>query len=389
MPTVEDYVEEEEDQQQPTDSFVFDDDTDLPLPGTTPANPSNSTPRRALPNAGTRGALLSHIDDDEVDFDLAKIQAQGRGIENVGAPAASSRSATVTRSTDDGSNRPTAPAGGMPGMGGIMGDLMKIQEAEDQRMRKLEKQLGSTRFVKDPEEFKRWHSIYPIYFDAKATTTTGRRVTRQKSLWWPQSFHIAKACSSLGLETVHEIEKCHPSDWKNPGRVKVRLERDGQPVHRDIKNRTQLYNIVATQMQRQNASLVYTKPPREPSSSSSKPQAVAKQPSATSGSKAKPKKSAKSGTAPAPSKPSSSTVKPGPRPPRPPHPYPSMEDRFPLNSPLLALGVAVEAVKRDVEQEKENLKKGIGAPGGGAGADGEGKGQPKMPKMKKIMVRKR
>jgi hypothetical protein len=32
---------------------------------------------------------------------------------------------------------------------------MKIQEAEDQRMRKLEKQLGSTRFVKDPEEFKR------------------------------------------------------------------------------------------------------------------------------------------------------------------------------------------------------------------------------------------
>jgi hypothetical protein len=155
MPTVEDYVEEEEDQQQSTDSFVFDDDTDLPLPGTTPANPSNSTPRRALPNAGTRGALLSHIDDDEVDFDLAKIQAQGRGIENVGAPAASSRSATVTRSTDDGSNRPTAPAGGMPGMGGIMGDLMKIQEAEDQRMKKLEKQLGSTRFVKNPEEFKR------------------------------------------------------------------------------------------------------------------------------------------------------------------------------------------------------------------------------------------
>lgn len=160
-------------------------------------------------------------------------------------------------------------------------------------------------------------------------------------------------------------------------------------LHNVLQTGTQLYNIVATQMQRQNASLVYTKPPRQPSSSSSKPQAVAKQPSATSGSKAKPKKSAKSGTAPAPSKSSPSTVKPGPRPPRPPHPYPSMEDRFPLNSPLLALGVAVEAVKRDVEQEKENLKKGIGAPGGGAGADGEGKGQPKMPKMKKIMVRKR
>jgi signal recognition particle subunit SRP19 len=167
MPTVEDYNEEEED--QPTGSFVFDDDTDLPLPDSTPAT-STSNPRRALPNTGTRGVLLSHIDDDQVDFDLAKIQEQGRGIENVGAPAISSRTTTTTRSGEDGSNRPIGPAtgagpGGMGGMGGIMGDLMKIQEAEDQRMRKLEKQLGSTRFVKDPEEFKRYvqRSLFPIF----------------------------------------------------------------------------------------------------------------------------------------------------------------------------------------------------------------------------------
>ena len=161
MPTVEDYNEEEEEQDRPTESFVFDDDTDLPLPGTTPAAaPSSSSQRRALPNTGTRGGILSHIDDDEVDFDLAKLQGQGRGIENVGAPPVSARTtSTVTRLTDDDANRPVAPQqqqqGGMGGMGGIMGDLMKIQEAEDQRMRKLEKQLGSTRFVKDPEEFKR------------------------------------------------------------------------------------------------------------------------------------------------------------------------------------------------------------------------------------------
>lgn len=156
MPTVEDYVEEEEETQQPTDSFVFDDDTDLPLPGSTPAVPSSSR-GKALPNTGTRGGILSHIDDDEVDFDLAKLQGQGRGIENVGAPAASARTgSSVTRSTDDSTNRPVAPPPqGQMGMGGIMGDLMKIQEAEEQRMRKLEKQLGSTRFVKDPEEFKR------------------------------------------------------------------------------------------------------------------------------------------------------------------------------------------------------------------------------------------
>jgi signal recognition particle subunit SRP19 len=143
MPTVEDYNEE--------DDFVFDDDTDLPLPGTTPSKP------KTLAGAGDRGALLSHIDDEQVDFDLEKLQSQGRGIEGKGAPVYDPSSASSSRVVrDDGMNRPVgAPGQGQPGMGGIMGDLMKIQEAEEVRMRKLEKQLGSTRFAKDPAEFRR------------------------------------------------------------------------------------------------------------------------------------------------------------------------------------------------------------------------------------------
>jgi hypothetical protein len=182
-------------------------------------------------------------------------------------------------------------------------------------------------------------------------------------------------------------------------------------VHKDIKNRelgvmaprvervlkmmssfllrtgTQLYNLVASQLQRLNPSLVYTKPARQPSSSGSK---SVPNPSAVTTTKSNSKKSAKPNNSSATNNASRPTLskptKLGPRPPQPPHPLPSMEDRYPLNSPLLALGVAVEAVKRDVEQEIENKKKGIGA---GMLEGGEGKAQPKAPKMKKIMVRKR
>jgi signal recognition particle subunit SRP19 len=65
-----------------------------------------------------------------------------------------------------------------------------------------------------------------------------------------------------------------------------------------------------------------------------------------------------------------------------------MEERYPLTSPALATGVAVQSVRRDVEQERENKKKGIG--GGGVGAvESAGGKEGKMPKMKKVVVRKR
>jgi signal recognition particle subunit SRP19 len=78
-------------------------------------------------------------------------------------------------------------------------------------------------------------------------------------------------------------------------------------------------------------------------------------------------------------------------PPAAPHPFPSMDDRLPINSPAVALGIAVHSVKREIEQEKE--RKRLGA---GQGADSnnllggnEAPSGPPKPKMKKIVVRKR
>lgn len=82
-----------------------------------------------------------------------------------------------------------------------------------------------------------WNTVYPRYFDAKVSITDGRRVPRKSSLWWPQATHIAQACASLGLPSVLEPEKTHPTDWENPGRVKVQIVRDGKPINPIVKNR--------------------------------------------------------------------------------------------------------------------------------------------------------
>ncbi|KAF9005416.1 hypothetical protein BDQ17DRAFT_1408193 [Cyathus striatus] len=155
----------------------FDDDTDLPLPS------------QPLPNTGLRGPLLQEIDisDDE--------------LEPHAGPASPSRPSTQSRPTADGS-RPQ----------------------------------GS---VTDITPYKSWTCIYPIYLDAKRPYGTGqRRVERAKSLWWPLSKDIAEAANRLGLGTLHEVNKSHPRDWENPGRVRVQWKKDGRLVNLISKPRS-------------------------------------------------------------------------------------------------------------------------------------------------------
>lgn len=144
MPTVEDY---------------FDDDTDLPLP-------SSSKPR-GLGGSGLQGALLEEIGDGmEMDYD--KLAEQGRGIFGEDSIAPPPSAAPVTPSgkgkmsvRDDGT-RPVGPGGaGGPRfdpnspMGGFMGDMMKLQQAEEDRLERLKKQFGNAT-IADPSIYKKW-----------------------------------------------------------------------------------------------------------------------------------------------------------------------------------------------------------------------------------------
>jgi signal recognition particle subunit SEC65 len=92
----------------------------------------------------------------------------------------------------------------------------------------------------------RWNTIYPVYLDAKKPYGSGRRVSRDHALWWPLSTDIANAASKMGLSVVHEVDKSHPRDWDNPGRVRVLWKQNGKLVNHQF----------TTSMQRPSSALV-------------------------------------------------------------------------------------------------------------------------------------
>ncbi|KAJ9113794.1 hypothetical protein QFC20_001821 [Naganishia adeliensis] len=342
----------------PSVEEVFDDDTDFPLPDTPSHGPGTGS---YLRNTGTQGALLEEITDDDVDavadaagtydMDMDRVAEQGRGFgDNVGRPKTASSSSQNLASTSSSDLRPSGDRMPQQGpMGGIMGDFLKMQQAEEARMKKLEQQLGSGMIMKDQQEFK-------------AQVITG----------------------------VH-IEKTHPADWRNPGRVKVLIKKDNQFAHPIIQNRTQLCNYIATQIQKMNPSLVpKAEELKRSRNEAAKGESKSKQQTALAVSKSKGNKTSTAGASAATQ---SKAVRRRPRnlPPAAPHPFPPMDDRLPINSPAVALGIAVHSVKREIEQENERKRLGTGQGsdsnnllGGNEVPTGASK-----PKMKKIVVRKR
>ncbi|KAH9943552.1 signal recognition particle SRP19 subunit [Amylocystis lapponica] len=298
----------------------FDDDTDLPLP----------THKSALPNTGTRGAILEELSDDEDDIQTL--------VEPTAGPASPSQPQF----------RPPVP----------------------------DRDENGQRTVTDITPYKKWTCIYPIYIDAKRSSTRGeRRIARSKSIWWPLSKDIADATNRLGLGTLHEVNKSHPRDWENPGRVRVQWKKDGRLVNPAIKTKKQLLEMVAFQIQMLKPDSV-PKPPYAAASTvaasdaTQKPAAAAstkgKQPAAPSKtSKAAPASASMPTAAPAMAKSNRSLF------PTPPSPYPPLTSRVSPYSPALPSGVLIETVKAGMNAQEV-------APGLGAGTGGGGKGKRKV-----------
>jgi signal recognition particle subunit SRP19 len=84
---------------------------------------------------------------------------------------------------------------------------------------------------------RRWHCLYPIYFDAGATREQGRRVKKELAVANPLALTIAEAIKSRGIISLFEPLKRHSADWSNPGRVRVELrDEDGEWVATGVKN---------------------------------------------------------------------------------------------------------------------------------------------------------
>lgn len=92
------------------------------------------------------------------------------------------------------------------------------------------------------EKSKSYQCIYPIYFDASRSREEGRRVKKEDAVRNPLAREIVDALQyisgqvNVALQIVFEPSKCHPKDWANPGRVRVLVKKDGEPVTAKIAN---------------------------------------------------------------------------------------------------------------------------------------------------------
>jgi len=148
---------------------------------------------------------------------------------------------------------------------------------------------------------------------------------------------IAEAANRLGLGTLHEVNKCHPRDWENPGRVRVQWRRDGQLVNPSIKSKKQLLECIAYQIQCLKPELIpkapYTYlPPKLPPTS---------QPKHSAGGRSKQSQLKSKQT----TQPTTTSKKPGCRLPVPPEPQPTLNSRLSTYSPAIPAGILIDTIK--------------------------------------------
>ena len=203
-------------------------------------------------------------------------------------------------------------------------------------------------------------------------------------MWHPLSKDIAEATSRLGLGTLHEVNKCHPRDWENPGRVRVQWKRDGQLVNPSITSSiipfpplSSLYSTlscilpleklllehIAYQIQRLKPELIPKAPytylaPKLPPAAKPKPIASGR----SKQSQHKSKQPTQSTTT------ASKKSNPGCRLPVPPGPQPALNSRVSTYSPAIATGILIDTIKAGM-----NTAEGGGAAGPGPNLGGKGK----------------
>lgn len=97
-------------------------------------------------------------------------------------------------------------------------------------------------------------SLYPVYFDASRTRSSGRRVTKSLAVPNPLAWNILMGLqhvlsldkSNIRLPLTIEPDKTHPKDWANPGRVRVQLfdKETHHPLHPSITKKSYLYKLI-------------------------------------------------------------------------------------------------------------------------------------------------
>lgn len=175
----------------------------------------------------SRRPQLEEIDDDELDnadFDSAQFDSSLR------TPIAPINKPVITRSQDNDDSDPPVVA----------------PTAAATPLKKRDDIVDPQKFSSEErEQLRKFQVLYPCYFDKNRSHSEGRRVSAENAVENPLAKTISDACRQLNLPVLLELDKSHPQDFGNPGRVRVLLKDNGVAGNSRIPNKRKLLNIVA------------------------------------------------------------------------------------------------------------------------------------------------
>lgn len=173
--------------------------------------------------------VLEEVDDDDIDnmdMDIAQFDP------SLKTPIAPIHKPVITRSQDaDLTQAPQMPT------------QMPLQARPSLRSEDI---VDPSKFsAQEREELSRFQIIYPCYFDINRSHKEGRRVAIDRAVENPLAKTISDACRQLKLPVLLELDKSHPQDFGNPGRVRVLLKADGKPSSSVFATKRALFNKIS------------------------------------------------------------------------------------------------------------------------------------------------
>lgn len=174
---------------------------------------------------------LEEVNDDDIDnmdMDIAQFDP------NLRTPIAPINKPTVTRSQD--SEPPLFPNMPMP----PMPEAQRLSSSSHPDVVDPQKFSESER-----EQLSRFQTIYPCYFDKSRSHKEGRRVSAQNAVENPLAKTISDACRQFNIPVLLELDKSHPQDFGNPGRVRVLIKDEGKVNDPRFSNKRVILNKIA------------------------------------------------------------------------------------------------------------------------------------------------
>ncbi|KAK6465237.1 signal recognition particle subunit [Scheffersomyces coipomensis] len=189
----------------------------------------------------SRKPQLEEIDDDDIDnmdLDITKFDP------NLKTPIAPLRpEPVITRSQDQ--EPPLFPP--LP-INNNMVPPAPVSSSGSKNSATDKDVLDTNKLSKEErDQIKKFQIVYPCYFDLNRSHAEGRRVSTDRAVENPLAKTVSDACRFFGLPAILELDKSHPQDFGNPGRVRVMLkDTDGVSlINPRYNNKRKLLNDIA------------------------------------------------------------------------------------------------------------------------------------------------